>query len=81
MPRKNLLSLHEAIAVALITMPGWTGTFEEIEKIIIKRHLTPIRNGNIPLSRQIMLRSRLSKGRYHYLFEAAGISAIRLRMA
>jgi hypothetical protein len=39
MPRKNLLSLHEAIVVALIQLPKRTGSFQEIANLIEERNL------------------------------------------
>lgn len=79
MPRKNLLSLHEAIVIALINTPKRTATFQEIEDFIIERNLCPIRDGNVPLSEQVMLRSTKSTGRYHHLFEQINPTTIRLR--
>lgn len=79
MPRKNLISLHEAIAIALVSKPNRTASFEEIATFIEERNLCPIREGNIPLSTQVMLRSTKSKGAHHHLFEEVGTNAIRLR--
>ncbi|RXQ97413.1 hypothetical protein EO244_00560 [Ancylomarina salipaludis] len=79
MNRKNLLSLHEAMVVALITFPGRQASFEQIAEFIEKRNLFPIRRGNITLSKQIELRAIQSKGRYHHLFEDLGEDRIRLR--
>ena len=41
MPRKNLISLHEAIVIALINKPDRTATFEEIADFITERRLYP----------------------------------------
>ncbi len=81
MSRKNLLSLHEAIVIALININPQTrtATFQEMEDFIIERNLCPIREGNIPLSEQIMLRSTKSKGAYKHLFEQVQTQSIRLR--
>jgi hypothetical protein len=79
MPRKNLLSLHEAIVIALINQPNRTATFEEIADYIEQRNLYPERKGNIPLSTQVMLRSTKAKGVYHHLFEELGANYIKLR--
>jgi len=79
MPRKNLISLHEAIAIALLSKENRTASFEEIADFIIERNLCPIRDGNIPLSTQVMLRSTKAKGAYHHLFEEVGTDSIRLR--
>lgn len=79
MPRKNLLSLHEAIVVALINSPERTATFAQIEKFIEERELYTIRDGNISLATQIMLRSTKSNGNYSHLFEQVGEESIKLR--
>jgi hypothetical protein len=76
---KNLLTLHEAIVIALIKQPNRTATFEEIAELIHKRNLFPIRKGGVPLAKQIMLRSTKSKGAYLHLFEQTNESTIRLR--
>lgn len=74
----NLLSLHEAIVIALINQPNRTASFEEIAAFIVKRGLYSERKG-IPLAKQVMLRSTKSKGAYHHLFEEIGAGYIRLR--
>lgn len=79
MPRKNLLSLHEAIVVALINQPTRTANFDEIANFIKERNLYPVRKDNIPLATQVMLRSTKAKGAYHHLFEETGSNTIRLK--
>jgi len=79
MPRKNLISLHEAIVIALISKPDRKMTFEEIANFITDRDLYPKREGNIELSKQIMLRSTKSKGAYHHLFQQVSENSIILR--
>lgn len=79
MPRKNLLSLHEALVVALINQPTRTASFDEIARFIEERNLCPERKGKIPLSKQVMLRATKSKGAYHHLFEELGAGFIRLK--
>lgn len=79
MARKNLLSLHEAIVVALITLPTRSATFEMIAQIIISRNLITERKGNIDLAKQVMLRTTKSKGKYFHLFEQLEGDRIRLR--
>ena len=66
---KNLLSLHEAITIALINInkENFSASFEEIANYIEKRNLYPERKGNIDLATQVMLRSTKSK-RKIYLF-------------
>lgn len=61
---KNILKLHEAIAVVLLTKPKRTATCEQIVKEINKRKLY-IRKDGAPLPvYQVMMRTKLSKGRY-----------------
>lgn len=79
MPRKNLLSLHEAIVIALINTKNRTATFDKIADFIIERNLYPERKGNIPLSTQVMLRSTKAQGAYHHLFEQLTENTIRLK--
>lgn len=79
MPKKNLLSLHEAIVIALINQPSRTASFEEIAAFIEQRNLYTNRKGNIPLATQVMLRSTKANGAYHHLFEETGAGFIRLR--
>jgi hypothetical protein len=82
MPLKNLLSLHEAIVVALINIypKTRTATFEQVAHFIDKRKLYEERKGNIPLATQVMLRSTKAKGAYNHLFEMINNDSIRLRM-
>ncbi|MCD6010726.1 MAG: hypothetical protein K0Q79_588 [Flavipsychrobacter sp.] len=67
---KNVLSLHEAIVIALININKNTfaATFDEIANFIEKRGLYPIRKGGVDLATQVMLRSTKAKGAYKYLF-------------
>lgn len=76
---KNLLTLHEAIVVALINLENRQGLFEDIADYIERRNLFPERAGYISLAKQIMLRSTKSKGRYSHLFEQLTENTIRLR--
>ncbi|MEI6880279.1 MAG: hypothetical protein WCK82_02895 [Bacteroidota bacterium] len=66
---KNLLSLHEAVVVILLSRKDRTATFEKIAELIEKRNLFPIRKGNISLSKQIELRTTIKSSRYKQLFE------------
>jgi len=79
--RKNLLTLHEAIVVALINIDKATfaATFDDIAHYIEQRNLFPEREGGVDLATQVMLRSTKSSGRYHYLFEQVSENTIRLR--
>jgi hypothetical protein len=79
MPRKNLLKLHEAIALALLDKPNREATFEEIALFIETRNLFPERKKGIPLATQVMLRSTKSSGNYSYLFEQINKDEVRLR--
>lgn len=78
---KNLLSLHEAIVIALINInkETFTASFDEIATYIEKRNLYPERKGNVDLATQVMLRSTKSKGNYAYLFEQISENEIKLR--
>lgn len=79
---KNILSLHEAIVVALINInkENFSATFEEIANYIDKHHLFQDRKGNVSLVKQIELRSTKSKGAYLYLFERINENIIRLSL-
>ena len=79
MPRKNLLSLHEAIVIALISQPNRKASFEVIADFIEDRNLYPERKGNISLAEQVMLRSTKAQGAYQHLFEEVDASTIQLR--
>ena len=81
MKTKDLLSLHEAIVIALINLDkqSFTATFDEVADYISKRKLYENRKGNIPLATQVMLRSTKAKGAYYYLFESVNEDSIRLR--
>jgi hypothetical protein len=79
MLRKNVLSLHESIVVALISKRSRIASFEEIAKFIEKRGLYTDRKRNIPLATQIMLRSTKAKGFYHHLFDQMDEKTIKLR--
>lgn len=61
---KNLLRLHEAIAIVLLNKPNKSADFEQIAFEIDKRKLYPNRKGNISLSKQIQLRSAISSSKY-----------------
>ena len=76
---KNLLSLHEAIVIALLSNKNRKATFTEIASFIDKRGLFKNRKGNISLSEQVMLRSTKSKKKYNYLFQEVNEDTICLR--
>jgi hypothetical protein len=77
---KNLLTLYEAIVIALVNIDkeSFTATFEEIAKYIKKRNLYIKRNNGIDLNKQ-MLRSTKSKRQYLYLFKQIQENSIKLR--
>lgn len=77
---KNLLTLHEAIVIALINIDkvNFTATFNDIASFIDNRGLYTERKGGLDLAEQVMLRSTKSKGAYAYLFEQIDNETIRL---
>lgn len=82
MKRKNLLTLHEAMVIALINInkENYQATFEEIADYIKKKKLFEVRKDNIELAKQVELRSIQSKGRYKYLFEQIDKMTIKLNI-
>lgn len=76
---KNLLRLHEAVAVVLLSKPDRTATFEEIAKEVEKRNLFPNRKGGIELSEQIRIRTSISSSRYKPWFHFTRPNILRLR--
>lgn len=76
---KNLLRLHEAIAVVLLNQSNRTATFQDIAKVIEKRKLFPERKGNIPLEVQIKLRAAISSSRYKDWFEFIEPDVLKLK--
>jgi len=77
---KNLLKLHEAIAVVLLGIPNRTATFKEIETEIAKRELfLRPKDGLPPPDYQIKMRTTMAKGQYFHLFEKVGDDGVRLR--
>lgn len=78
---KNLLTLHEAIVIALINLnkENFSATFVEIAVFIDDRGLYTERKGGIDLAKQIMLRATKSSGNYSYLFEQVDANSIKLK--
>jgi hypothetical protein len=66
---KNLLKLHEAIAVVLLSEPKRTATIERIAKEINRRGLYNRKDGSPLPAYQVMMRSKLNHGRYGHLFK------------
>lgn len=76
---KNLLRLHEAIALALLSKKSRIATFDEIASFTEKRGLFLERKRGISLSKQVMLRTTKSKQRYSHLFKPVNKDAVQLR--
>ena len=66
---KNLLTLHEAVAVVLLNQPNRRATFQTIADQIEKRNLFSERKGGISLAEQIKLRTAISSSKYKNLFK------------
>jgi hypothetical protein len=75
----QLLKLHEAIAVVLLSKKNRTATFEEIASEINNRQLYTRKDGTPLPAYQVKQRSTLSNGQYHHMFEQMGDTSIRLR--
>lgn len=73
------LLLHEAIAIILLSKKDRTASIEEIASEINKRQLYNKSDGKEVPAHQIMQRTKLSKGRYHHLFEWIESNKVRLR--
>lgn len=65
---ENLLQLHEAIAVVLLSKANRTAPLEDISAEINTRKLYVRKDGNPVPPHQIMQRTFLSNGKYHHLF-------------
>ncbi|MEQ8551747.1 MAG: hypothetical protein RIC06_04115 [Cyclobacteriaceae bacterium] len=76
---KNLLTLHEAIVIALISNKDRQLSFAQVAEIIEKRKLFPFRRGNITLEEQVKLRT-LPSGNYADLFEILDNNRIKLKI-
>lgn len=73
------LFLHEAIAVILLSKKDRKATVEGIANEINRRKLYYQKNGNLVPEYQIMQRTRLGGGHYHYLFEWIEPNFVKLR--
>jgi hypothetical protein len=69
---KNLLSLHEAVAIILLAEPNRKATYGTLATKIEKRNLFAERKGGITLAEQIRLRTSISSSRYKHWFEVHG---------
>lgn len=76
---KNLLTLHEAVALVLLSEPNKTATFQVIAEKIEKRNLFPNRKGGITLAEQIRLRTAISSSKYKHLFEFTKPDILKLK--
>lgn len=76
---KNLLTLHEAVAVALLTEPNKTATFQHIADKIQKQNLFPNRKGGITLAEQIKIRTFIASSKYKHLFDFKKPDILRLK--
>lgn len=65
----NLLKLHEAIAVVLLSKPRRTASTQKIADEINRRGLYKRKDGKPLPAYQVMMRTKLAKGQYHYLFQ------------
>jgi hypothetical protein len=76
---KNLLTLHEAVAVILLGEENRSATFLTIADKIEMRNLFPNRKGGITLAEQIKLRTSISSSKYKHLFEFTKPDILRLK--
>ena len=76
---KNLLRLHEAVAVVLLGVPTRTATFQTIADEVERRKLFPERKGGISLSEQIKLRTSISSSKYKHWFEFTKPDILKLK--
>jgi len=76
---KNLLTLHEAVAVVLLSEPNRTATFQSIAGVIEKRNLFPERKGGITLAEQIKLRTSISSSKYKHWFDFTKPDILKLK--
>lgn len=65
----NLLKLHEAIAVVLLSKTKRTATTEKIADEINRRGLYKRKDGKPLPAYQVMMRVKLANGQYHHLFQ------------
>tara|TARA_R110002050_G_scaffold65695_1_gene142060 strand:+ start:7576 stop:7827 length:252 start_codon:yes stop_codon:yes gene_type:complete len=78
----NILTLHEAIAVILLTKEGRTATIDEISQEIAERGLYFQKSGDIAPPEQIRLRTHTNTKagkQYQHLFEYIEPNKVRLR--
>ncbi|MBA3284075.1 MAG: hypothetical protein H0U27_03305 [Nitrosopumilus sp.] len=76
---KNLLTLHEAVAVVLLKQPNRAATFQTIAKEIERRNLFTERKGGITLAQQIKLRTSITSSKYKHWFECTKPNLLKLK--
>jgi hypothetical protein len=76
---KNLLTLHEAVAVVLLGKTNRTATFQTIADEVERRKLFPERKGGITLAEQIKLRTSISSSKYKHWFEFTKPETLKLK--
>jgi hypothetical protein len=76
---KNLLKLHEAIAIVLLNQPDRIATFQTIADEVEKRNLFPERKGGITLAEQIKLRTAIASSKYKHWFEFIKPDTIKMK--
>lgn len=75
----NLLKLHEAIAVVLLSKENRTASIQQIADEINNRKLYIRRDNTILPPYQVMQRTKLSSGKYHHLFEYLNDDMVMLK--
>lgn len=76
---KNLLTLHEAVAVILLSQENRSATFQTVAQEIERRNLFPVRKGGITLAEQVKIRTSIKSNKYKYLFDFIPPDTIRLK--
>lgn len=74
----NLLKLHEAIAVVLLSRPKRTATCEFIANEINKRKLYTRKDGKPLPAYQVMMRTKLNRGRYAHILCFVNDESVKL---
>jgi len=76
---KNHITLHEAIVKVLLAKKHKTASYDGIAKEIEIQNLFPNRKRNIPLSKQVYLRTSISSSKYKGTwFEITDENSIKL---
>lgn len=76
---KNILKLHEAIAVVLLNCKTRKATISFIANEINKRKLYSRKDEKPVPAYQIMMRANLAKGRYNHLFQFSKPDTVTLK--